>query len=145
MQTLLGFDFGVTKIGVAVGQTLTATATPLEVVAARDGQPDWSQLDRLIKQWRPDAMVVGEPLNMDDSDSPMAQRARKFRNRLADRYHCPVHLVDERLSSRAARTRQSPRARRRETKIDAVAAQVILETWLAHASDDATGVRDGPA
>ncbi|HEY5717466.1 MAG TPA: Holliday junction resolvase RuvX, partial [Motiliproteus sp.] len=78
----LAFDFGTTRIGVAVGQAITATASPLPWIKAKDGVPDWSQLERLVREWQPDALVVGLPLNMDGSLCEMSHRARKFANRL---------------------------------------------------------------
>ena len=99
LKTLLGFDFGTRNIGVAVGQVITRTATALPQLKARDGIPDWSQLAALIEEWQPDGVVVGIPLNMDGTESPMSQRARKFGKRLHGRYNLPFFPADERLSS----------------------------------------------
>lgn len=139
-QVVLGFDFGARRIGVAVGQGLTGRATPLRVLPARDGIADWAQFDRLIAEWQPGSLLVGEPLNMDGSASEMTLRARKFANRLRERYRLPVHLVDERLSSFEARGRQLERRRQQrpprsnEPGIDAQAACLIVETFLHEAS-----------
>ncbi|HEY9150974.1 MAG TPA: Holliday junction resolvase RuvX [Gammaproteobacteria bacterium] len=127
-QVLLGFDYGQRRIGVAVGQTITATATALTTLAARDGQPDWAEVTALIEQWRPDALVVGLPLRLDGTESELSRAAQRFARRLEGRYKRPVHLMDERLSSRTAeQTRTRGGARQ---GLDALAAQVILQDWF---------------
>ena len=129
-QTLLAFDHGHRHIGVAVGQTLTGTATPLVTLPARRSEPDWTVLARLVESWEPQAMVVGLPLNMDGTEQDTTRLARQFRNELKARFGVPVHFVDERLSTREARERLAREGRSGEED-DAVAAQVILEDWLA--------------
>jgi putative Holliday junction resolvase len=132
-QRLLGFDFGTKRMGAASGQTITATAVPLAPVSARDGIPDWDQLDRLFTEWQPEAVVVGLPLNMDDSESELSQLARKFARRLHARYRLPVFMQDERLSSRDARAELEAVHGRRKGKLpslDSTAAALILESWL---------------
>ena len=124
--TLIGFDYGEARIGVAVGQTLTGTATPLETVAVSRGKPDWARIDALIAAWQPHALVVGDPLHMDGSTQPMTEAATAFAAALARRYRLPVHRADERLSSWEAK------GRLRDTRnLDPIAAQAILETWLS--------------
>ncbi len=140
-ERLLGFDFRLRSIGVAVGNRLTGTATPRGAVTARDGVPDWAALDRLLAEWRPDALVVGLPLNMDGSESPLSEAARRFSRRLSARYHLRAFMVDERLSTREASGRldggSSAAAGRPRTKAenDAAAACLILESWLRDAHD----------
>lgn len=131
-QTLLAFDFGLRRIGVAAGNTLLGTAEPVAVLRSRDGVPDWDAVAGLVAQWRPDLLLVGDPLNMDGSDSELCARARRFARRLYGRTGIAVELVDERLSSREARAalREQGPGRRRHA-VDAVAAQVILHTWLS--------------
>ncbi|HET6725102.1 MAG TPA: Holliday junction resolvase RuvX [Gammaproteobacteria bacterium] len=131
----LGFDFGLRRIGIAVGQSLTATAGGLGVVAARDGEPDWEAIERLAAEWHPQALVVGLPYNADGSEQPLTARARDFARALGERLDLPVSLVDERLSSHAAETelkdeRQAGRRRLRKGDIDSRAARLILESWL---------------
>lgn len=124
----LAFDFGTRRIGTAFGQTVTGTATALSPVASRDGIPDWTVMDALIEEWQPDVFVVGMPYNMDDSESELLLRARKFGNRLNGRYHKPCYGMDERLSSFEARgqlLRKESRA-----QLDSLAASLILETWF---------------
>lgn len=132
----LGFDVGARRTGVAVGNTLSGTARPLEVIDVRDGEPDWTRLDRLLAEWSPQQLVVGEPLTLDGESQAATERARRFAARLAQRYALPVALVDERSTSqeadrRFAQARRDGRARRSHAALlDAVAAQLILERWL---------------
>jgi putative Holliday junction resolvase len=123
---IMGFDYGTRKIGVATGQLITRTANPIAIVPARDGIPNWGDIEKLIIEWKPSQLVVGLPLNMDGSESKMSIRALKFARRLTGRFNLPHHTVDERLSSREARE-QSTTAR----QIDDIAAKIILESWLS--------------
>lgn len=134
-QTLLGFDFGLKRIGVAVGQSVTRSASPLGTAAVRGGEPDWEAIGRFVAEWRPGALVVGLPYNMDLSEQEMTGHARRFAEGLAERFPLPVHTVDERLSSREAEAQLKERrqqGRRRITRedIDGAAACVILESWF---------------
>tara|TARA_X000000950_G_scaffold287779_1_gene401592 strand:- start:1472 stop:1960 length:489 start_codon:yes stop_codon:yes gene_type:complete len=95
----LGIDFGLKHIGVAVGQPVTHTASPLVTVAAQDGQPDWAHIGRLLKEYNPSDIVVGLPLNMDGSSSEMAAAAADFAAAIRDRFGVSVTLIDERLTS----------------------------------------------
>ncbi len=130
METLLGFDYGTVRIGVAVGQTITGTATPLETLRALQQRPDWDGIGRLIEVWQPDALVVGLPCDLDGSDTEISDRARRFARQLNGRYQLPVHMMDERLTSMEARSRQAPNSNDYLQR-DAIAAQLILETWLS--------------
>ncbi len=131
MQTLLGFDFGLRRIGVAAGQDITGTATALSTVKARDGQPDWTIISGLLETWQPDALVVGLPRHGDGTDADITDSVRRFIRQLEGRYRLPVYTMDERLSSRAAReqldTHNDPDAAQ---GIDAIAARIILQDWL---------------
>lgn len=129
MRTLLGFDYGPRKIGVAVGQTLTGTASPLETLRSQGDQPDWAGIGRLMAIWQPEALVVGLPYHMDDREEAWAGRVRRFARQLEGCYRLPVYLVDERLTSLEARRYLGRQATRVEN-IDPVAATLILETWL---------------
>lgn len=102
--TLLSFDFGTKSIGVAVGQRITGTARPLPAIKAQDGTPDWNLIERLLKEWQPDEIIVGLPLNMDGTEQPLTARARKFANRIHGRFGVTVTLHDERLSTVEARS-----------------------------------------
>ncbi len=124
-QTLLCFDYGEKRIGTAVGQTVTATATPLEIIRVINNKPDWDRISQLINEWQPNRLVVGYPLQMDDGRQLMTDLAERFSRQLDGRYHLPVDIVDERLSSYEAKSRLKS-----DENIDAVAAQAILETWF---------------
>ena len=128
--TLLGFDYGSHKIGVAVGQTLTQSANPLTTLGNTRGKPDWPQIGRLIREWEPLALVVGHPFEMTDREANNAAPAKKFARQLHGRFHLPVHLVDERLTTREAWADLGAEAARDVTRVDSYAAKLILETWL---------------
>jgi putative holliday junction resolvase len=130
MSTLLGFDFGPRKIGVAVGQTVTGSASALTTVRSRGEKPDWSRIEQLVGEWQPDGAVVGLPYNMDDTETELAPNARRFARQLQGRFGLDVHLVDERLTSLEARRQLGKDATSLEA-IDAMAAKLILETWLS--------------
>jgi putative Holliday junction resolvase len=130
MGTLIGFDYGPRKIGVAVGQTVTGSASPLTTLRSRDERPDWPRIEALIREWKPDEAVVGLPFNMDDTETEIAPRARRFARQLNGRFGLPVHLVDERLTSIDARHQLGRNATSLEV-VDAMAAKLILETWLS--------------
>lgn len=133
MATLLGFDFGTRKIGVAVGQTVTGTANPLTTLRHRGHKPDWAAIEALVREWQPEAAVLGLPHNMDDTEEEtLAEPVRRFARQLEGRFGLRVHLVDERLTTIAAARALGPRGvARRPDELDAYAAKLILETWLA--------------
>jgi putative Holliday junction resolvase len=129
---VMAFDFGTQKMGMAFGQTLTGTASPLALFAMKDGIPDWDKLLGIIAEWQPDACLVGLPLNMDDSESELSLRARKFARRLKHRINKPVWMVDERLSTRDAREAVSQiqqQRRGRAPSADSMAAVLLAESW----------------
>jgi len=131
--TVLGFDFGTTRIGVAAGQSITGTAAPLQPLSARDGIPDWNLIDQLVREWEPAALVIGIPLNMDGTISDMARRARKFANRLHERCKVPCYLMDERLTTTEAKQISLSRggsSNFKQNSVDGIAAQLILEDWF---------------
>ncbi len=133
IKTLMAFDYGKKRIGLAVGQRLLQSANGIGYVNATDGKPNWDQLDAFVKEWQPDGFVVGLPLNMDGSESDMSKRANKFSNRLHGRYGKPSFTIDERLSTYAAKEEaraQGHKGHYKSDPIDALAAQFILETWL---------------
>jgi putative Holliday junction resolvase len=129
-RNLLGFDYGLKQIGVASGQTLTSTASGLTILKAVDGIPDWIEVENLLDEWKPDLVVVGLPLNMDDSESVLSTRARKFARRLQGRFAVEVEMVDERLTSREAKMLGREQGTQDLTKIDHLAASLILQSWL---------------
>ena len=133
--TLLGFDFGFRRIGVAVGQTATRTAGAL-VTIAYSAQADWQALEKLMNEWNPVALIVGLPLDMQGLETDMSRAARKFAAELEKRFGKKVYFADERLTSVAAgsafaEARSQGRARKKDArKLDAMAAKIILENWL---------------
>ncbi|MGB4247323.1 MAG: Holliday junction resolvase RuvX [Pseudohongiellaceae bacterium] len=131
--SVMGFDFGTKRIGVAFGQTLTGTASALSPVTARDGIPDWQMLDKLIAEWQPDAFLVGLPYNMDDTESELLVRARKFGNRLNGRYAKPCYGMDERLSTFEARGQRM--RGESDAQLDSLSAQLVLEAWFNEMND----------
>jgi len=133
LQTCLGFDFGTRRIGIAVGQTITGTATALCTINALKGKPDWEKIGELIDQWQPGALIVGLPLHADGSDSAISKAIRKFIRQLHERYQLPVHTIDERLSSHEAQ--QYMKQSNEKQGIDAVAAMIILQNWLSTAGN----------
>lgn len=133
IKTLLAFDYGTKNIGVACGQTISGTSSSLAPLKAKDGIPDWSQVEKILGDWQPDLVLVGLPLNMDDSESELSLRARKFANRLHGRFGVKVEMVDERLSSFEAKGEVMSRGGSRDYKhhpVDSIAARLILQTWL---------------
>lgn len=128
-RTVLAFDFGTTRIGVAYGQSITQTATALKEVGAKDGVPNWEMIALLIKEWQPDCFLTGLPLNMDDSENEMCQRARKFARRLHGRFGLASYIWDERLTSQEAK-REKPSANYKKNAVDSLAAKTILESWF---------------
>ena len=136
----MAFDYGTRQIGVAVGQTLTGSAEPLTNLRARDGVPDWDQLARLIREWEPNVLVVGLPLNMDGSASDMSERAARFARRLNGRFQLPVETVDERLSTFEAKQHLKDQGRTpssyRDDPVDSLAAALLLQTWLSGQSKE---------
>ena len=132
-RTVLGFDFGMKSIGVAIGQEVTGTASPLNALKARDGIPDWELLASVFAEWKPDIAVVGLPLNMDGSNQQVTFSAQKFANRLADRYKLPVETCDERLTTVDAKAQLFEMGgfkKLDKQKIDSASACLIVESWM---------------
>ncbi|BCN94111.1 putative pre-16S rRNA nuclease [Thiomicrorhabdus immobilis] len=125
---VIGFDFGLRRIGVAIGQTVTQTASPQAIVNSQDGKPDWDHISKLFEQWQPVAIVVGLPMRLDGTEQALTQPARKFGQRLSGRYNRPVFFIEEQLSSIEAENRGL-----KQKHIDDHAAQILLENWLQQA------------
>jgi len=130
----LGFDWGLGWIGVATGQTETYTASKIKPIRARDGIPNWEDIDKLVNDWKPAGFVVGIPYNMDGSESQMTVRAHKFRKRLHGRFGLPAEPADERLTTREAFHHLGDQgvsmSKAKKADIDSIAAQIILQSWL---------------
>ena len=136
-RVYLGFDYGLKRIGLAVGDDLTRLARPLPVLS-NGREPDWQSIDKLLREWRPDAAIVGLPVTMDGGDQPITGPARQFAETLRRRYGLPVFMVDERMSSRAAddEIRSARADGRKKNRVqkgerDGVAARLILEQYLS--------------
>ena len=131
--TVLAFDFGEKRIGVATGETLLGSAHPLTVIRAESNDDRFAAIGKLIAEWRPVQLVVGLPTHADGTPHEMTRLAQKFAERLKRRYHLPVAFADERLTSldAEARLRETGRdSRAARPLLDAVAAQLILQTWF---------------
>lgn len=131
----IGFDFGYKRIGVAVGQQLTCSASPLATLNALRGIPEWNSVAKVIAQWSPQALIVGVPTCIDGSELYTTAAARRFAKELQKRFSLPVHLVDERLTTVEAREQlfaQGGYRKIKQSEVDSIAACVILEQWLQH-------------
>lgn len=129
---IMAFDFGTQKMGIAVGQSVIQSANPLPLFPMKDGIPLWENLLKIVQQWQPDCFLVGLPLNMDDSESELSTRARKFARRLRHQTHITTWMVDERLTTRAARDELSQyqaRGGQRKLAADSIAAALLIESW----------------
>ena len=131
-QTIMAFDFGTQKMGMAVGQALIESATPLALFPMKDGVPQWENLLKIIKQHQPQLFLVGLPLNMDDSESELSTRARKFARRLRHQSNIDTLMVDERLTTREARDEldhYQAQGRGKKLAADSLAAALLIESW----------------
>lgn len=136
-RVLFGIDFGMKRIGIAVGQTITQSARALETIKATQGIPDWQRFDKLMKTWQPDALIVGIPLNMDGTSQPITAIVEQFIETLQNRYQLPVFGMDERLSTKDARERlfkEGGYKALQDGQVDSVAAQLILQNWLTQSN-----------
>ena len=132
-NTVIAFDFGTKSIGVAVGQTITGTARPLAALKAREGIPDWELIAAVFREWQPDYVVVGLPLNMDGTPQLVTNQAKKIANRLHGRFGIRAELHDERLSTVEARANLFADGGYRalgKDKVDSASAVIILESWF---------------
>lgn len=142
MSTLLSFDFGLARIGVAVGETETGHAHPLAPIADEANAARFAAIEKLLAEWKPSALVVGLPTHLDGSEHAMTARCRRFANQLHGRYGLPVALVDERLSSAEAEGRLAEAGhhgwRKQKPRLDSAAAQIILLQYFESAKHAAT-------
>ena len=133
LTTFMSFDYGKKRMGIAMGQRITQSANGIGCISAVDGKPNWEQLDKLVAEWKPDAFVVGLPLNMDGSESDMSKRANKFSKRLHGRFGKPSFTIDERLTTFEAKQTAKSMGHKGHYKsdpVDELAAQLILQSWL---------------
>ena len=131
-QLIIAFDFGTQKTGMAVGSSLIESATPLALFPMKDGIPNWDILLKIVKQHQPNLFLVGLPLNMDDSESELSTRARKFARRLRHQTNIETLMVDERLTTREARDeleQYQSQGRAKKLAADSIAAALFIESW----------------
>lgn len=129
---ILAFDFGLRRIGVAVGQLVTHSATPLAALQAEKGRPNWEEIAALIKKWHPEILLVGLPYKLDGGEQAISFAARQFGHELATRFHLPIELIDERLTTREAKLQLAESGIKFKDfpSIDSYAAKLILESWM---------------
>src|SRR3990167_2833722 len=134
INIIMGFDFGMKRIGIAIGQTITKTTNPITTISAKNGTPQWDHIKKLIDKWSPDALIVGIPFNMDGTEQPLSQHARQFAQTLREHYHLPVYEMDERLTTKSAREHlfnEGGYQALLDGQVDRLAAQLILQNWFA--------------
>lgn len=130
--TVMAFDFGTQKMGIAVGQSLIESATPLALFPMKDGIPNWDKLLKIVTQHQPQIFIVGLPLNMDDSESELSARARKFARRLRHQTNIETWMLDERLTTREARDTleaYQSKGHAKRVSADSLAAAILIENW----------------
>ena len=138
VRTVMGFDFGLKRIGLATGQTITGTASPLTTLQASNQKPDWESIEAHIRQWKPDALIVGIPYLLDGGESDITRAARNFCKQLERRFNLPVYTIDESLSSFEAQQQLSQDmkiAKHNKHEIDKMAAAIIVQSWLDSQQD----------
>lgn len=129
---IMAFDFGTQKMGMAVGQSLIESANPLALFPMKDGIPNWDALLKIVKQYQPSLFLIGLPLNMDDSESELSARSRKFARRLRHQTNIETLMVDERLTTREARDeldQYQSQGRGKKLAADSIAAALFIESW----------------
>lgn len=132
-RTIIAFDFGTLSIGTAIGQEIIATARPLTAIKTKDGKSNWLEIKKILQEWQPDLAIVGLPINMDGTEQSISKQARKFANRLHERFGIKVTLHDERLTTIEARAQlfnQGGYLALNKSKIDSISAVIILESWF---------------
>ena len=126
-MNVIGIDFGVSKIGVAVGNTQTSSSSPLEIITKTKSGINWPQLEAIIKEWKPQVVIIGQPFNMDGSESEMMKEVKLFSDILKERINIKIEFFDERLTSFEAKQMDTS-----GKPIDDLAAKIILDGWLSN-------------
>ncbi len=140
-KTLMGFDFGMRSIGIATGQLITQSASSLSAIPAKQGIPVWGLLDKLIKEWQPQALIVGIPLGLDNTELTVTAAAREFALALTKRYSLPVYGIDEQLTTRSAKEElfaDGGYKALKKANVDGLSAKIILETWFSRKPEQIT-------
>ena len=129
---VMAFDFGLSNIGIAIGQNITKSASTFYAVKAKEEKPDWIKLDSIVEEWRPGLFIVGDPFNMDGTKSDFQKRISKFSSELNKRYDVRVHMMDERLTTKEAKERMKTESSglKESANQHSVSAQIILEDWF---------------
>ena len=138
VRCVIGFDFGLKRIGLATGQTITGTASPLITLQAVNQKPDWENIATQIRQWKPDALIVGIPYQPDGGESDITRAARNFSRKLEQRFNLPVYTIDESLSSYEAeeQLKQDIKiTKHNKHEIDKMSAAIIVQSWLNSQQD----------
>jgi len=131
IETVIGFDYGTSWIGIAVGQTLTAQARPLSAIKSFKRSPNWEAISLLLGEWKPQKLIVGLPTSDYSETKYMTDKASRFSRQLHGRFHIDTQLIDERLTTREAYTIAiASRKRKSKSEIDSLSAVLITETWL---------------
>lgn len=130
INIVLGFDYGTQNLGIAVGNGLTNTAQPLKIVKVVNNQPNWEEIEKLLKEWEPQAFIVGIPYTKDGTITDHHKVILKFINRLHGRFGLPVYVVDESNSSIESSQYIKPSKRKDKGQLDAISAAIIVERWL---------------
>lgn len=136
MAVVIAFDFGLKRTGVAVGNTLTGSATPECTLHSKNQQPDWVSITKLFKEWQPTQIVVGIPTELDGSENPLTKTIQRFCNQIQGRYNINVDQENEQFTSieaakRLKQLRQSGRKKKvTKDEVDKIAAAIILENWM---------------
>ncbi len=133
VRSVMGFDYGLKRIGIATGQTITGTASPLVTLQSINQAPDWKSIESHIRQWQPDALIVGIPYPLAGEESDITRAARNFSKQLVRRFNLPVYTIDESLSSFEAeqQLKQGTKiSKHNKHEIDKMAAAIIVQSWL---------------
>jgi len=131
IETVIGFDYGTSWTGVAVGQTLTAQASPLSAIKSFKDKPNWPAISELIEAWKPQRLIVGLPISDFPETKPMTDKASRFSRQLQGRFQIDTELIDESLTTREAYVMAiESGSRKSKPEIDSLAAVLITETWL---------------
>tara|TARA_B100002051_G_C16691105_1_gene615549 strand:+ start:900 stop:1289 length:390 start_codon:yes stop_codon:yes gene_type:complete len=121
---ILAIDFGLKKVGLAIGNTLTKTSMPISTIFYKSKQELFNLLEKHVIEWKPEFIIIGNPLNMDQTESEMSKLAEKFSTQFSKKFNLAVELVDERLSTFEAKEFT------KDDNLDAMAAKLILDSWM---------------
>ena len=132
LKTFIAIDYGKSRIGLATGQNITKTANPLKTISAKSGEPNWQELDKVIKSWRPTDIIIGLPIDTNNQHTEITKAVINFAKAIKERYQCPTHYINEAYSTREARWQLSNTTKKNinHLKVDSLAACVILESWM---------------